>query len=57
MKGSKVTELFLKAEQLSIQKGIKTHGDNGKKSVMKEIKNLEVKNNCFREIDYQELTQ
>ena len=54
---SEIYEFYFKAEQISMKKGIKMCSQEGKNSVMKEIKNLAVKNSCFREIDYSTLTQ
>jgi len=52
-----IVELSFKAQQWSVQQGIRKFGDEGKKSAMKEIKNLAVKNNCFGEVDYKSLSQ
>jgi hypothetical protein len=41
--------------QMSVSKGIKTHGDAGKASAMKEINNLVVRD-CFGEVEYKSLT-
>ena len=38
--------MCFKEEQMSIQKGTKKHGDAGKTSAMKEMRNLPVKNEC-----------
>ena len=48
--------LYLKTEQYSMQKGVKLHGEKGKISVMKEIQNLAIKNQCFNEIVCKSLT-
>ena len=42
---------------MSIQQGIKKHGNEGKESVTKVLINLDVKNSCFGEIDYDSLTE
>ena len=42
---------------MSIQQGIKKYGQEGKDSVMKETRNLAEKNECFREVKYESLTQ
>jgi len=54
---NEIVELSFKAQQWSVQQGIRKFGDEGKKSAMKEIKNLAVKNNCFGEVDYKPLSQ
>ena len=54
---NEIVELSFKAQQWSVQQGIRKFGDEGKKSAMKEIKNLAVKNNCFGEVDYKSLSQ
>ena len=41
--------------QMSVSKGIKTRGDAGKASAMKEINNLVVRD-CFGEVEYKSLT-
>jgi len=56
-KQNEIVELSFKAQQWSVQQGIRKFGDVGKKSAMKEIKNLAVKNNCFGEVDYKLLSQ
>jgi len=54
---NEIVELSFKAQQWSIQQGIRKFGDEGKKSTMKEIENLAVKNNCFGEVNYKSLSQ
>ena len=56
-KQNEIVELSFKAQQWSVQQGIRKFGDEGKKLAMKEIKNLAVKNNCFGEVDYKSLSQ
>eukprot|EP00536_Pseudo-nitzschia_multiseries_P010625 jgi/Psemu1/203784/e_gw1.332.17.1 len=41
--------------QMSIKEGLKTFGDKGKQSIMKEINNL-VSRDCFGEVDQESLT-
>ena len=53
----KVSKMIFNAKQWSIKKGIKKYGDKGKKSALKEIRNLTVKNNYFGETNYNKLTQ
>ena len=55
--GVGIDGLCLKTEQYSIQKGVKVHGGKGKNSTMKEISNLEIKNECFDEMNYESLSQ
>ena len=45
--GSEIEELCFKSQQMSIQRGIKTHGDKGKQSAMKETQNLALKMNVL----------
>ena len=56
-KQDEVTDIMLQSKQWSIQKVIKSFGKEGKKSVLNEINNLAMKNNCFGEIKYEDLTQ
>ena len=51
-----ICSLVFKAKQMGIQQGIKQYGDDGKESVMKEIRNLTT-NECFGEISFETLTQ
>ena len=53
----KVEGLCLKTEQLSIQSRIKKYREKGKSSVMKEIRNLAEKNDCFKEVIYRRLIE
>ena len=52
-----VKGLCCKTERLSMQSGVKKYGDEGKKSALKEMKNLVVKNDCFGEVEYESLTE
>ena len=56
-KGDEIEGLCLKTEQYSIQKGIQVFGDKGKESAMKEMKNLTIKNDCFDEVKYEDLSE
>ena len=51
-RSDEIDEFCFKAEQMSIQEGVTKHGQKGKESVMKEIRNLAEKNECFREVNY-----
>ena len=51
-----ITSMMFKAEHMSIQQGIQRYGEDGKKSAMKELRNL-TGNECFGEIDYTSITQ
>ena len=51
-----IEKLCFKAEQISIQRGIKLYRSKGKESMMKEMKNLIVKNLYFREIKHTSLS-
>ena len=42
---------------MNMQKGINSCGFKGKESVMKKIRNLAGKNDCFGEIDIESLTE
>ena len=55
--GNEILQLYLKQEQMSIQRGIQKYGDKGKNSAMKKIKNLTAKNDCFGKINYDSITQ
>ena len=54
---NEITGMMFKVEQMSVQKGIEKYGKQGKESALKEIKNIAVKNKCFKEISYESLTQ
>jgi len=47
----------MKTEQLSIQSGVTKYGEESKKLALTEMKNLVVKNDCFKEVDYATLTE
>lgn len=51
-----ITGMMFAAKQTSIQQGVKKHGQEAKKSVMKEIVNL-TQNDCFGETEYESLSQ
>ena len=51
-----VSSMVFKAKKLNIQQGIRKFGDDGKKSAIKEIKNL-TWNECFSEVENKILTQ
>ena len=48
--------MCLKTEHLSIQSGIHKYSEQGKASAMKEMKNLVEKNDCFKEVDFNSLS-
>ena len=56
-RSDEIDEFCFKAEHMSIKQGIKMHGQKGKDSVMKEIRNLAEKNECFKEVEYDSLSQ
>ena len=56
-KGNEIEGLCFKTEQCSTQKGIKKFGEKLKTSAMKEMRNLAVKNDCFRKVHYDKLSQ
>ena len=41
-----------KTKQVSMQRGVKKYSEDRKLSVMKEMKNLAIKNDCFDELEY-----
>ena len=45
-----------KTDHHSIQSGINKCGDEGKVSAMKDIRKLAIKNNCFGELEYEDLS-
>ena len=49
-------EFYFKAQQMSIQQGIKQCGQHGEDSIMKELINLDAKNSYFSEIDCDTIT-
>ena len=53
-KGTEMEQFCFKSTQMIIQRGIKSHGDKGRESAMKEIKNLRIKTRVFHK---QKLTQ
>ena len=55
--GTDVDELCFKAEQMSMQRDIKVHGEKGKASAMKEIRNLAKRNEYFGEVKHESLSQ
>ena len=49
--------MCFKTEQLSMQQGIRQYGEKGKAAVMKEIKGLAIKNDCFGELNYESMSE
>lgn len=52
-----IADMMYKAKQWSVQQGVDKFGHLEEESVMKEIQNLTVKNDCFGEVDFKSLTQ
>ena len=57
IRGHEVEDLCFKAEQMSMQKETKSYGVKGKELVIKEIRNIAKKNDCFGEIHRASLTE
>ena len=55
--GDEIEGLCMKTEHISTQSGVKKHGEEGKTSAMKEMRNLAVKNDRFKEVNYDSLTE
>ena len=51
-KGDEIEELCFKTEQLIMLKGAQKHGDKGKASEIKDIRNLAVKMKCLEKFNF-----